>query len=174
MSQSKSFGILRKVLQTLGLSAKAIEEIIQIIEDFLGGGESASAAAEDYPYHLRDDFLSPAERSFFLVLRQALGDKVLICPKVSLGDLFFAQTGDRNLNQSYRNRISRKHVDFLLCDPRTAKPLMGLELDDKSHQRPTGRNATALWGMSLRLQNSLWGGCQFNGTTIPRVFDKPS
>jgi hypothetical protein len=31
--------------------------------------------------------------------------------------------------------VDRKHVDFLLCDPRTMRPLIGLELDDRSHQR---------------------------------------
>jgi len=33
------------------------------------------------------------------------------------------------------NRIDRKHVDFLLCDPATMRPLLGVELDDASHQR---------------------------------------
>ena len=33
------------------------------------------------------------------------------------------------------SKIYRKHVDFLLCDPKTVKPLLGIELDDKSHKR---------------------------------------
>lgn len=34
-----------------------------------------------------------------------------------------------------RAKIDRKHVDFLLCDPKILRPLAGIELDDKSHQR---------------------------------------
>ena len=33
----------------------------------------------------------------------------------------------------YFGKIAQKHVDFLLCDPSTMKPLCGIELDDISH-----------------------------------------
>jgi len=33
------------------------------------------------------------------------------------------------------NRIAAKHVDFLLCEPATMKPVLALELDDSSHAR---------------------------------------
>ncbi len=138
MPDFTKFTLLRNLLKTLGLSPTAIEEIIQFIQDLLGGHEADPAETQEgpLPYHLRDDFLSPAERSFYLVLRQAVGDWALVCPKVSLGDLFYAKTGDRGENQAFTNRISRKHVDFLLCDPATVQPRLGLELDDRSHQRP--------------------------------------
>jgi hypothetical protein len=89
----------------------------------------------EYPYVLRDDFLSPAEHSFYLVLKQAVSDWALVCPKVRLGDLFYVNTRDRSKKMTYRNKIDRKHVDFLLCNPKTAKPILGIELDDKSHMR---------------------------------------
>jgi hypothetical protein len=54
---------------------------------------------------------------------------------VSLGDLFFVSSKDPSEFRIYRNKIDRKHVDFLLCDPKTLRPLVGIELDDKSHQR---------------------------------------
>ncbi len=85
------------------------------------------------PYRLRDDFLSPAEATFYRALRSAVGDRATVCPKVNLADVFFVVRP--NENQSYRNRIDRKHVDFLLCDPMTMRPLLGLELDDSSHNR---------------------------------------
>jgi very-short-patch-repair endonuclease len=37
--------------------------------------------------------------------------------------------------QSARNRIDRKHVDVLLCSPSDTRPILVIELDDKSHQR---------------------------------------
>ena len=35
-----------------------------------------------------------------------------------------------------KSRIDRKHVDFLLCEPRSMQPLVAVELDDSSHNRP--------------------------------------
>jgi hypothetical protein len=56
-------------------------------------------------------------------------------PKVSLDDMFYAQSGDRGANVGWRNRIARKHVDYLLCDPGSMRPVLGIELDDASHER---------------------------------------
>lgn len=85
------------------------------------------------PYRLRDDFLSPAEANFYRVLCQAVGHQVLVCPKVNLADIFYVTRP--NENRAAMNRIDRKHVDFLLCDSQTLRPVLGLELDDSSHQR---------------------------------------
>lgn len=89
--------------------------------------------AVQLPYRLRDDFLTRAELSFYHVLRQAAGDRFVICPKVSLKEIFFVS--GKEDKQSFRNRIDRKHVDFVLCDPHNMRPVIGLELDDSSHQR---------------------------------------
>jgi hypothetical protein len=98
----------------------------------LAGPDAATEA--QLPYRLRDDFLSRAEHSFYHVLRLAVNDQATICTKVNLGDIFFVSGTSES--QKYRNKIDRKHVDFLLCHPHTMKPLLGLELDDKSHDRP--------------------------------------
>lgn len=84
-------------------------------------------------YRVRNDFLSSAELSFYNVLKLSLSEEFYICPKVGLKDIFFVK--DLNHNYSYINKIARKHVDFLLCNPNTMRPLAGVELDDSSHQR---------------------------------------
>ncbi|MFL7811545.1 MAG: DUF2726 domain-containing protein, partial [Anaerolineae bacterium] len=61
-----------------------------------------------------------------------MGDRLL---EISLGDVFYPQSGDHSANVSYRNQITQKHVDFLLCDPGSMRPLLGVELDDASHRR---------------------------------------
>jgi hypothetical protein len=91
----------------------------------------------DLPFRLRDDFLSAAEHSFYRVLLHAVGNRATVCPKVNLADIFFVVRS--NENQRWRNKIDRKHVDFLLCDPATMKPRCGVELDDSSHARPDRR-----------------------------------
>ena len=133
MSESTKFVIIRKLLKTLGLSDDSIDDVIQWIEDLLSGRERKELT--DYPFKLRDDFLSPAERSFYLTLQGCISDWADVCPKVNLGDVFYATCKNFGERQSYTNKISRKHVDFLICDKKTAVPLLGIELDDKSHDQ---------------------------------------
>ena len=134
MSNSKQYTLLRKLLSTIGLSHERIDELIATIQSWLAE-DKEDATTPQFPFQLREDFLSPAELNFYRVLQTAVSDWAIIFIKVSLGDLFYAQTGDWKKNQGYRNKIDRKHVDFLLCDPQTVKPILGIELDDKSHQR---------------------------------------
>lgn len=92
-----------------------------------------AAQPEALPYRLRDDFLSPAELSFYKVLGSVVGSSQAILPKVRLADIFFVARPNENL--SFLNRIAQRHVDFLLCNPITMRPLAGIELDDSSHDR---------------------------------------
>lgn len=100
---------------------------------FAGKRDQATAL----PYRLRDGFLSPAELSFFLVLREAVGERYVICPKPSLAEVLYV-VGGRG-TQAAHNRIANKRVDFLLCTPETMRPVLALELDDASHQRTRRR-----------------------------------
>jgi hypothetical protein len=92
-------------------------------------------------YRLRDDFLSPAEANMLRVLREVAGDWALICPKVRLADLVYAPRQEDR--QAALNRISRKHLDFVLCDAGTLRPVLAVELDDQSHQRTDRRERDA-------------------------------
>ncbi len=83
--------------------------------------------------------LSPAELNFYRVLQTAVSDWAIIFTKIRLGDLFYPKAGNRGENTSYRNKIQLKHVDFLLCDPQTLKPMMAIELDDTTHQQKKRR-----------------------------------
>lgn len=131
MAEGTKFVIIRKLLKALGLSDESIDEVIEWIEDLLSG--KGQKELSDFPYRQRDDFLSPAERSFYLTLRGCVEEWADVCPKVNLGDVFYATCKNFGERQSYTNKINRKHVDFLLCDKKTAVPLLGIELDDKSH-----------------------------------------
>ena len=88
---------------------------------------------KELPYRLRDDFLSPAEFSFYKVLTNLLGTHFVVQSKVRLADIFYVARP--NENRAFFNQISAKHLDFLVCDPVTMHPLLGIELDDSSHQR---------------------------------------
>ena len=119
-----------------------------------GPDDLLSFKDEPLPYRLRDDFLSPAEISFYHVLRQVVGERVTVCAKARLADVFFVSRP--NKNKGAQNQIAMKHVDFLLCDPATMRPLAGIELDDASHLRPDRQERDALvsrvfWAAQLPL-----------------------
>lgn len=86
------------------------------------------------PYRKTDHLLTPAERSFFGVLGQAVDNDLYIFAKVRLSDLLWLPQNTRD-RQRYFNRIQSKHVDFVLCDRVTTEPRLLIELDDSSHRR---------------------------------------
>ncbi len=139
VQNQEKFSLLRSILRALGLSADAVDDIVARIVDFLSTERQKSGGAIRFPYRLRDEFLSRAEHDFFLTLQQATAGWALACPKVGLRELFYPKTSDPSEFQICLNKIDRKHVDFLLCDPKTMRPLLGIELDDKSHQRDDRR-----------------------------------
>lgn len=96
-------------------------------------GETKVNEDEKLPYKVTDNFLTNIESSFYHSLKLCVGDKAVICPKVGLKDLFFVSKGVGKDYMKYLSKISQKHVDFLLCEPNTMKPLCGIELDDISH-----------------------------------------
>ncbi len=78
------------------------------------------------PYRLRETFLSTPELALFRVLQAIAGRHYVICPKVGLNDIFYIVRPNENVH--YYNKFFRKHVDFLLCEPVTLRPAIGIEL----------------------------------------------
>jgi very-short-patch-repair endonuclease len=132
---SEKFSLIRVFLGKLGLSKEAVDDVVDLIGDFLGAKEEKPKTAIEFPYHLRDNFLSNAEISFYHVVRTVVGESAQVFSKVSLGDIFYVKSSDASKYRVYTNKIDRKHVDFLLCNPKAVRPFLGIELDDKSHQR---------------------------------------
>ena len=87
------------------------------------------------PYRLRETFLSTPELALFRVLQGVVGRHYVICPKVALNDIFYVARPNENVH--YYNKFFRKHVDFLLCEPVTLRPAIGIEL-----VKPLGRSET--------------------------------
>lgn len=83
-------------------------------------------------YKLKSGLLSRAEINFYKAFMEYKKDDNPVFVKVRLADVF-APSGKGKSYVSDFNRISAKHVDFLVCDKETMKPLYAIELDDKSH-----------------------------------------
>lgn len=89
----------------------------------------------DLPYVAADSLLTPAERSFFGALHQALSPDYHLFAKVRLADIVELQRGlSGQRRYAAFNRISAKHADFVACDPQTFRIIGVIELDDSSHR----------------------------------------
>ena len=99
--------------------------------------KAREAKAVAYPYERADALFTAAERAFLHALEQSAGSQFRITGKVRLGDILHVHKGLSNSQRTTaRNRINQKHVDFVLCDPRSLQVVGVIELDDRSHDRP--------------------------------------
>lgn len=89
-----------------------------------------------YRYSRKSDLLSNGELAFFRVLQSAVAGRCLVMVKVNLADLVKVDenVGEQKRFRTAHNQMSQKHVDFVLCDVSTLRPLAVIELDDRSHQ----------------------------------------
>lgn len=85
------------------------------------------------PYVRNERFLTPSEKKFYFLLREHTPEEIAICPKVRLADVLAVDSENKHY-MSHFNRISQKHVDFILCDAEDMQILCAVELDDSSHE----------------------------------------
>ena len=78
------------------------------------------------PYRLKESFLATTELALFRMLTEMMGSRYVICPKVALNDVFYIVRPNENVH--FFNKFFRKHVDFLLCDPKSLMPSFGVEI----------------------------------------------
>lgn len=90
---------------------------------------------ERLPFRLREKFMSAPEAALYHALQTMAGKHYVVCPKVSLNDIFYIVRPNENVH--FFNKIFRKHVDFLLCEPRSLQPAFGVAL-----VKPVARNET--------------------------------
>ncbi len=97
------------------------------------------AAAKPGPaYRQVESLLTRAEVSFYHVLRQCVTPEQVLLAKVRLADVLKVTAKRSDSPSQYSsdfNRIKSKHIDFLICDADTLRPVLAIELDDRSHQR---------------------------------------
>jgi hypothetical protein len=85
-------------------------------------------------YEAVPSLLTSAERSFFGVLQHALASDYQIFAKVRLADIVRPMPNpSRSGWRSAFNRITGKHVDFVICDLERLSVVGVIELDDRTH-----------------------------------------
>ncbi len=91
---------------------------------------------EKMPYY-RKNLLTKNEWAFYKQLKP-IADKMnlSILAKVRVADLVDIQKGlTKSEWQTAFNRVNKKHIDFILCNPDNLYPLLLVELDDSTHQQ---------------------------------------
>ena len=92
------------------------------------------------PFLITNSLLTKAEMNFYKVLKDIIdNEKQIICPKVRMIDVLWTKTYRVENKLTFINKVNRKHFDFVVCDKETLKPLMAIELDDKSHEEEARR-----------------------------------
>lgn len=91
-----------------------------------------------FPYVKRNRVMNSSEKAFYIILKNALEGKYIVLSKVRIED--FIKIESRFMSwikiQSFRGKIKSRHVDFLICDYSTTKPLLAIELDGPTHLDP--------------------------------------
>lgn len=108
-----------------------------------GSSDTSSKAAFSARYKVRDYIQSPAERTLMAALLEAIraanqSQHLVIFPSVRLAEVLGVDSNhhrDPSSKQSATNRIVSKQFDFVICDAKSTRPLLVVELDDKSHSR---------------------------------------
>lgn len=118
----------------MDISVLVLLVIFAAVIFFLKSGQFSKQHPDSFPYEKQKMLLTPAERSFFGVLEQVVGESHRIFVKVRLGDLFKIRSGLGNSERTTAfNKTSAKHVDFVICSNESVDVLAAIELDDKSH-----------------------------------------
>ncbi len=87
------------------------------------------------PYEARGKLVTKSELRFYKSLYKAVQDDFEIFAMVRIADLLRVEKGAAN-RRKWLNKILAKHIDFVLCDPGSLRPIICIELDDRSHERP--------------------------------------
>jgi len=88
-----------------------------------------------FPYLRRESLVTKPELKFYRSLIKAAQDDFEIFAMVRIADLLVVDP-ELPSKRVWLNKILAKHIDFVLCDPATLQPLVCIELDDPSHNRP--------------------------------------
>lgn len=97
----------------------------------------------EFRYSRVDSLLTPGERAFYSVLVDAVDGRFEIMVKVRLADLLEVAEGGP-AHRSALNRVMSKHVDMVLCEVGTLRPVLAIELDDRTHLQTSRRERDAV------------------------------
>ena len=92
--------------------------------------------AEIFPYLKKNQFTYSSEVTFYKILESLpfVQDNYYVFPQVNLDKIIDILPGYDQKN-TFRNKIDRKSVDFVLVEKQSFKPVLAIELNGSIHDR---------------------------------------
>ncbi len=87
-----------------------------------------------YEYAVKNSVMSASENEFYNILLDIVQGQYFVFPQVHLDAFLDYKVRGQSWIGAWKH-INQKSVDFLICDLDSRKPLLAIELDDRSHER---------------------------------------
>lgn len=100
------------------------------------------------PYRACEAILTDGEKGLWEPLHLATDGKYAIFAKVRLADVIECPRERRDQRRWFR-KIGSYHVDFVICESHTTRPLLVIELDDRRHRSPDRQRIDAFKNRAL-------------------------
>jgi len=100
-------------------------------------------------FEVRERFLSDTELEFLRLLCESVGDKAIVCPKPRVLETLRILNAHWHLEDALR--VDRKHIDFLVCDSTTGKPLCAVQIQWWNEQQGAYRPQEQLLDQAFRV-----------------------
>lgn len=84
-------------------------------------------------YYRKDSILTPVEKWMYNIIKETISEEYIIAPKVGMKDFVGVKSGNDYIK--HFGHITQKHIDFLVCNKENLSPILGIEIDDLSHQK---------------------------------------
>lgn len=94
-----------------------------------------NAIPESFPFVKKECLLNQAERVFYEKLLVILPQDKVIFPQVVLSNIIKCNTS-KDKFWKYQNKINKKTVDFVIFDKKNLQPILVIEYDGSTHDRP--------------------------------------
>ncbi|MFA6405437.1 MAG: DUF2726 domain-containing protein [Candidatus Paceibacterota bacterium] len=109
------------------------EKLNKFVQSPYAKNEQESPKENARKYSLKESQITEAEKCFFEILKEVVGNNYRIEPQVQLSSIVRPiDSNNRYTNYTDFNRIKAKSIDFVLFDDKN-KPWLAIELDDRSH-----------------------------------------
>lgn len=108
--------------------------VVFLIKLSSGTRKETQDKEEFLPYRKKQFLMTKAEYAFNKVLEEAVGDRYYIGRQVLLADLVEV-IDSYKWNKSYRSKIDKKTIDFVLFNKAGYTPYLAIELDDSTHSQ---------------------------------------
>ena len=102
------------------------------LNDTHSNSNNKTATTEVFTYEAKQHLISPNEQKYYEAIRKCLSSNYHVFPQINLATIINKTDGTPFHNELFRN------VDFLITDT-DYKPLICIEINDKTHNNPKRR-----------------------------------